>query len=66
MESQHLLNKEELAERLRVYPATVMKWEKEGRIPSIRVSPRVIRFDFKEVLEALKKRRIRKSSDDGS
>ncbi len=52
-----LLNKDELAERLRVYPETVMKWEKEGLIPSIRISARVIRFDFEEVIDALKSRR---------
>jgi len=57
-----LLDKDELAERLRVHFGTVVKWEKEGRIPSIRISPRVIRFDFAEVVAALKKRRSEHAS----
>ena len=44
----------ELAERLRVRPATIRSWGRTGRIPTIRLSRRVLRFDLSEVLAALR------------
>ena len=49
-----ILDKAELARRLRVTPATVAKWAREKRIPEIRISPKVRRFDYGEVIAALK------------
>ena len=51
-----LLTAEELAERLRVRPNTVKAWARDGRIPAIRLSPKIIRFDLDEVVEALRRR----------
>jgi excisionase family DNA binding protein len=51
-----LLNKAEIAERLGVHPETIAKWAREKRIPEIRISPKGRRFDFDEVIAALKKR----------
>ncbi len=49
-----LLTADELAVRLKVQPSTVRKWHRDGRIPSIRLSPKVIRFDLDVVVDALK------------
>jgi len=43
----------ELAGLLRVSPATVRSWQREGKIPARRLSPKVIRYDLREVLAAL-------------
>ena len=45
---------EELARDLGVSPGTVMGWAKSGRIPVIRASRRIYRFDLDEVIAALK------------
>lgn len=50
-----LMTAGELAERLRVTPETVRSWARCGRIPAVRLSPKVIRFDLHAVLTALAK-----------
>lgn len=50
-----LLTVHELATRLRLRPATIKKWVKEGLIPAIRPSPKVLRFDWTEVRQALQR-----------
>jgi excisionase family DNA binding protein len=49
-----LLTAVELAELLRVRPGTVRQWAREGRIPAVRISPKVVRFCYPDVLAALK------------
>lgn len=49
-----LLNSRQLAEALGLSAATVERWALEGRIPSIRPSARVVRFDLDDVMKALK------------
>jgi excisionase family DNA binding protein len=49
-----LLTAAELADRLRVRPSTILEWQRSGRIPSIRLSHKVLRFDLTAVLAALK------------
>lgn len=51
-----LLTTAELAERLRVRPRTVQEWTKRQIIPAIRFSHKVVRYDFGEVVGALRKR----------
>lgn len=51
-----LLTAEELAERLRLSPHTVRLWSKEGRIPTVWLSHTVRRFDFQEVVRAIRDR----------
>jgi len=51
--SDELLTGKELAERLRLRPVTIAAWTKAGRIPSVRVGRKVIRYDFMRVREAL-------------
>lgn len=48
-----LLTSEQLADRLRVSAETVREWARRGSIPTLRLSPRVIRFDLEAVLAAL-------------
>lgn len=48
-----LLTPEDLARHLCVAPDTVRVWARIGRIPSIRPSRQVIRFDLVAVLAAL-------------
>jgi len=48
-----LLTPTQVAERLRVSPRTVVRWARAGRIPEIRASDRVRRFDWGDVLSAL-------------
>ncbi len=55
-EQTELLTAHELAERLRVSPETIRGWARHGLIPTLRLSPKVIRFDPQAVVAALTKR----------
>lgn len=59
-----LLTAKELASRLKVKPTTIKKWDQSGLIPSVRLTPKVVRYDFDEVVEALQKRAKRKGGSD--
>lgn len=48
-----LLTARELAKRLRVSPETVRAWARRGCIPTLRLSPKTIRFNPEAVLAAL-------------
>lgn len=51
--SSELESTKALASRLQVRPETILKWASRGRIPCIRLSARVLRFDHAAVLRAL-------------
>ena len=51
--NKKLITAEELAEQLRLKPKTIHDWARKRKIPSIKISPKVIRFDFDEVLQSL-------------
>jgi predicted site-specific integrase-resolvase len=51
-----LLNADELAQVLDVRPATIKAWARQGIIPSIRISAKVVRFCYADVLAALRQR----------
>ena len=51
-----LLTAEELSNLLRVRPATIRIWTRKGIIPAIRVTRKVIRYDRREVEQALRRR----------
>jgi excisionase family DNA binding protein len=55
-----LLTSEELAVVLRLRPATIRKWAREGKIPTIRMGNKVRRFDPDEVVDRLRKRQREK------
>ena len=54
MEQTELLDKVALGSKLGVAPETVARWARQGRIPAIRISAKVRRFDYAEVLVALR------------
>jgi excisionase family DNA binding protein len=53
--TQELLKPFELAERLKVSRATITKWRRSGRIPTIKINATVYRFDYAEVVAALRR-----------
>jgi len=53
MSDLELLTVNQLAARLNVRPRTVKDWVQRGRIPVIRLSPKVLRFSWEAVLVAL-------------
>ena len=57
--SRHLLTKQELAIALGVSPRTIDNWMAQRRIPFIRISARLIRFDLNRVKEALARYEIK-------
>ena len=50
-----LLTLAQVAARLHVRPRTVQAWVRLGRIPALRLSPKVVRFDWPAVLAELRK-----------
>jgi excisionase family DNA binding protein len=52
--NQRFLTPSELAGLLRVRPSTISSWAREGRIPCLRFSKGVVRFDLDAVTAALK------------
>ena len=59
-----IVKTDELARQLGVTPETVRRWARRGLIPSMRVSPKVIRFDVDEVTRVLRDRG-RKNTETG-
>lgn len=49
-----LLTTEELSHKLQLAPSTIRRWVRANRIPAIRVTAKVIRFDYSDVCEALR------------
>jgi len=64
--TKDLLTGEELAARLRVRPSTVRTWARAGRIPTLRIGAKVIRFDFAEVCEMLRHEATRSQASGGT
>jgi excisionase family DNA binding protein len=48
-----LLTAEQLADRLHIRPRTVQVWARQGRIPTVRLSAKVVRFNWAAVLGAV-------------
>lgn len=55
-EQNRLVTSEQLADHFAVSVETVRGWVRQGRIPCLRVSRKVIRFRVAEVERALQKR----------
>jgi excisionase family DNA binding protein len=49
-----LLTVDQLADRLHVRPRTVQAWARQGRIPTVKLSAKVLRFDGLAVLATLR------------
>ena len=56
-ETETFLTAEEIAEKLRVPVSTVREWSREGVIPSVRISHKVIRYEWAEVVKAIQQHR---------
>ena len=48
------ITSEDLASRLKVRVTTIKRWTRAGAIPCIKLSGKVIRYDYEEVLSVLK------------
>ena len=48
-----LITAVDLGERIGVRASTIRSWARKGVIPVVRISHKVIRFDYEVVLEAL-------------
>jgi len=46
----------EIAKEIGVQASTVLRWHREGKIPSVRLSRATIRFRLNDIIEAFKKR----------
>ena len=53
---ERLLTAEELAEKLQVQPDTVRAWTRNGLIPAVQLTGKVIRYDAEEVCRAVRSR----------
>lgn len=53
--SDELLTADELANVLDVRPGTIRRWTRDGIIPEIRISAKVRRYCYADVLNALRK-----------
>jgi len=51
--SAKLLTAEEIAKELNVSPSTITEWGRQGKIPRVKVSYKIIRFDHDAILSAL-------------
>lgn len=51
-----LLSKEQLGRLIGVKPGTVGRWSREGKIPRIVISPKIIRYDAAAVLSVLREK----------
>ena len=54
-----LLSKREVAQHLGVSPRTIDNWIADQRIPYLKLSPRVVRFDPNQVAGALARCQVR-------
>lgn len=54
--SDDLLTADELARQLRVQPSTVRRWAQKGIIPAVRLTPKLVRYNAADVVEALTQR----------
>ena len=53
MSETELLTADELADRLQVRPSTVRRWARERRIPTVRLTPKVVRYELAAVVDAM-------------
>jgi len=51
-----LLTAEEIAVKLHLRPSTIKRWMQQRKIPCIRLSGTVVRFDWDAVVKALQQR----------
>lgn len=52
---EEIIDRTELCRRLNLVEPTIIKWEKKGKIPSLRVGS-AVRYNWHKVLQALEKK----------
>lgn len=52
---EEIIDRPELCRRLNLVEPTIIKWEKKGKIPSLRVGS-AVRYNWQQVLQALEKK----------
>jgi hypothetical protein len=62
VDDTELLTTNQLAERLHLRPRTVQAWARLGRIPTVKLSPKVVRFDWPAVLAVLREQAKRREA----
>jgi len=53
--SEELLTLVEISQRLRLHPDTTRGLYRRGKIPGIKIGHRTLRFDYSQVVEALRR-----------
>jgi len=53
LRTEPMTTADEVAELAGVSPATVLRWARDGDLPSVKLSPRVVRFRSADVLAFL-------------
>jgi hypothetical protein len=53
IDQENLVSSDEIASKIGVKPDTITMWARIGRVPSFRISKRVIRFSLPAVMSAL-------------
>lgn len=61
-----LITAQELASKLRVRLTTIRRWTRDGLIPSIRLSEKVVRYDYAEVHAQIRARGTRPRSGEAT
>jgi hypothetical protein len=57
-----LLKRQQLARAINASPRNVDNWQRERKIPFIRIGPRCVRFHLASVLAALRKFEVKEAS----
>lgn len=60
-----LLTRAMLADAISVKPGTISAWTRAGRIPAVRLSPKVVRYRLADVLASLERRDNRSARKGG-
>lgn len=48
-----LLTKEQIGKRLSIKPETIARLARQGKIPQIKISHKIVRYDYSAVIAAL-------------
>ncbi len=51
--NKKLVTAEEIARELNISPSTITQWGRQGKIPRVKISPKIIRYDKDNTLLAL-------------
>ena len=55
--SSEMLSAEELSSRLKLRPNTLLAWARRGKIPSVKLGRKTVRFSYEAVVAVIDKAR---------